>query len=468
MGGAPPARRQCRVAVVGAGAAGLVAARELRREGHEVVVFEAQAELGGTWVYTDEVESDELGADPARRRVHSSMYQGLTTNLPRTIMGFAALPFTPSAMRAAGVASVDGRMYPCAEEVLAYLHAYAQRYDLAPLVRFNARITRAAPLRGGGGGAGAAGAAPPPWPRWRVEWSAPGGGGAEDFDALVVANGHYSEPHLPEPLPGAAAFPGAVLHSHSFRRAERFAGQVVAVVGASFSGLDIARLVAAHAAGVIVCAREWRTPRDLARASARLGLGAAGAPGAAPIEARGMITALTPAGGAEFAAGAGAARVDAVILATGYEYEVPFLDLPALGLSAAGQRVAPLFQHMFAPGLGPGLAFIGLPWRVVPFPLFELQSNLCARLLSGRASLPPADEMAAWAAAHAASLAAEGLPPSRTHYLDHKQLTYHAWLARRCGRGVTALSGWRAVVLHGFWVWRWLLAAAARLRRRRR
>jgi hypothetical protein len=28
---------------------------------------------------------------------------------------------------------------------------------------------------------------------------------------------------------------------------------------------------------------------------------------------------------------------------------------------------------------GPGLAFIGLPWRVVPFPMFELQSKLCAR-----------------------------------------------------------------------------------------
>jgi cation diffusion facilitator CzcD-associated flavoprotein CzcO len=42
-------------AVVGAGAAGLVAARELRKEGHNVVVFEQQDQLGGTWLYTDQV-----------------------------------------------------------------------------------------------------------------------------------------------------------------------------------------------------------------------------------------------------------------------------------------------------------------------------------------------------------------------------------------------------------------------------
>jgi cation diffusion facilitator CzcD-associated flavoprotein CzcO len=42
--------------VIGAGAAGLVAARELYREGHRPVVFEQGNKVGGVWVYTDEVE----------------------------------------------------------------------------------------------------------------------------------------------------------------------------------------------------------------------------------------------------------------------------------------------------------------------------------------------------------------------------------------------------------------------------
>jgi hypothetical protein len=180
-------------AVIGAGAAGLVAARELRKEGHEVVVFEQQEQLGGTWLYTDQVgcgisvvciyatlhlsmpsfrslaswalllftkpysfaaqqqnmdeasprdkaftaavhvtimlqvESDLLGQDAKRRRVHSSMYQGLTTNLPRQIMGYSDFPFSPSNM--AGH-SIDNRHFPCSEEVCSHC---AARYHAALL-----------------------------------------------------------------------------------------------------------------------------------------------------------------------------------------------------------------------------------------------------------------------------------------------------------------------------------------------
>lgn len=47
-------------AVIGAGAAGLVAARELVLEGHRVTVFEKGSSTGGVWVYTDEVEAPDL------------------------------------------------------------------------------------------------------------------------------------------------------------------------------------------------------------------------------------------------------------------------------------------------------------------------------------------------------------------------------------------------------------------------
>jgi cation diffusion facilitator CzcD-associated flavoprotein CzcO len=47
-------------AVIGAGAAGLVAARELVLEGHHVTVFEKGSSTGGVWVYTDEVEAPDL------------------------------------------------------------------------------------------------------------------------------------------------------------------------------------------------------------------------------------------------------------------------------------------------------------------------------------------------------------------------------------------------------------------------
>lgn len=69
----PPAGYSARVAVVGAGQAGLVVARELLRLGHSVAVFEQSGSVGGTWNLAPALESDPLGLDPSRTRVHSSM-----------------------------------------------------------------------------------------------------------------------------------------------------------------------------------------------------------------------------------------------------------------------------------------------------------------------------------------------------------------------------------------------------------
>ena len=52
-------------AVIGAGAGGLVAARELVWEGHQVTVFEKGSQTGGVWVYTDDIESPDLLGEQA-------------------------------------------------------------------------------------------------------------------------------------------------------------------------------------------------------------------------------------------------------------------------------------------------------------------------------------------------------------------------------------------------------------------
>lgn len=42
------------------------------------------------------------------------MYAGLTTNIPREIMGFSDFPFSPAMM---GGSSIDSRRFPCSDEV---------------------------------------------------------------------------------------------------------------------------------------------------------------------------------------------------------------------------------------------------------------------------------------------------------------------------------------------------------------
>ena len=127
--------RSISVAVIGAGVAGLCAARDLKSEGHRVVLFEKGDRIGGTWVYHPRVESDPLSLDPKREIVHGSLYKALRTNLPRQLMGFLDYPF---AKRQNG----DPRTFPGHEEVLWFLTKVAHDFGLVELTRFNTEVTR--------------------------------------------------------------------------------------------------------------------------------------------------------------------------------------------------------------------------------------------------------------------------------------------------------------------------------------
>ena len=60
------------IAIIGAGASGLTAARHAIAQGHYVTVFEQNDQLGGVWVYTDEVGKTKNGL-----KIHTAMYKGL-------------------------------------------------------------------------------------------------------------------------------------------------------------------------------------------------------------------------------------------------------------------------------------------------------------------------------------------------------------------------------------------------------
>lgn len=178
----PHAARRA-VAVVGAGAAGLAAARELLRDGHAVRVFEKSSRAGGTWAYDPRAdEADPLCRDPAGPgAVHGSLYASLRTNLPRELMGFSGFPMTGR------VFGGDPRTFPGHPEVLAFLDAFAEESGVAACVRFRAEVIRVAPLGQG------------PGEQWTVEWRGEDEVVAEEvFDAVVVCIGHCSVPLVPK------------------------------------------------------------------------------------------------------------------------------------------------------------------------------------------------------------------------------------------------------------------------------
>lgn len=66
------------------------------------------------------------------------------------------------------------------------------------------------------------------------------------FDAIILCNGHYNEPHVPK-IPGIEKFKGIALHSHHYREPEMFDGKNVCILGASSSGIDICLEVSNYA-----------------------------------------------------------------------------------------------------------------------------------------------------------------------------------------------------------------------------
>lgn len=176
------------VAVIGAGAAGLVVGHELLREGHTVVVYEKGEQVGGSWIYTSETESDPLGVDPNRYPVHSSLYKSLRVNLPRELMGFQAYPFV--ARNDEG--SVDLRRYPGHEEVLRYLQNFAREFGVDQVVRLHTEVLNARLVESN---------------KWKVKSRKKDDVVEEEtFDAVVVCNGHFSVPRLAQ-VPGSFYLP---------------------------------------------------------------------------------------------------------------------------------------------------------------------------------------------------------------------------------------------------------------------
>ncbi|AEE34088.1 Flavin-containing monooxygenase family protein [Arabidopsis thaliana] len=338
------------VAVIGAGAAGLVAARELRREGHSVVVFERGNQIGGVWAYTPNVEPDPLSIDPTRPVIHSSLYSSLRTIIPRECMGFTDFPFSTGPENK----SRDPRRHPGHIEVLAYLKDFARKFKMDEMIRFETEVVRAEP------------AAENP-KKWRVESRNSGDISDEIYDAVVVCNGHYTEPRHAL-IPGIDSCPGKQIHSHNYRIPDQFKDQVNS--GSSVSGVDISRDIVNVTKEVHISSRSTK-PETYEKLS-----------GYDNLWLHSNIETVREDGSVVFKNGK-TVYADTIMHCTGYKYYFPFLDTKG-EVTVEDNRVGPLYKHVFPPALSPGLSFIGLPWQVILFPMFELQSKWVAAVLAGR------------------------------------------------------------------------------------
>ncbi|KAH7103391.1 flavin-containing monooxygenase [Auriculariales sp. MPI-PUGE-AT-0066] len=215
-----------KVAIVGAGFAGIATARVLVRLQHDVTVFEAMPDVGGVWSKTRH-------------------YPGLRTQSCRTTYHLSEMDWpegTPSC--------------PPGYQVQAYLESFVKQFGLLHHIRLSTEVLSAVQ---------------DPAKRWiltyrRVSTDELDSSTVEQetFDHLVVCNGTFSSPFVPH-YPGREVFEAAgghVVHSSKFSDTELARNKNVVVVGYGKSACDLAVTVSRVSRSTTVVARKlrWKLP----------------------------------------------------------------------------------------------------------------------------------------------------------------------------------------------------------------
>ena len=129
--------------------------------------------------------------------------------------------------------------FPGSADVVKYLEMFAMQYNLLEHVRQQSCVKNLDILPGG----------------WRVTWEQMEDAGvrtsSEVFNFVIVAAGIFSVPRSAS-VPGAESFSGEWIHAGEYRKPVRFAQRRVLVIGAAFSGADIAADLAGNR-GVCDC-----------------------------------------------------------------------------------------------------------------------------------------------------------------------------------------------------------------------
>ncbi len=209
--------RRLRVAVIGAGMSGLLAAHRLHQAGIEVVVYEKNSDVGGTWL--------------------ENTYPGCRVDVSSHLFcySFAQRDDWP-------------QHFSTQPELLDYFRGFADEFDVRQFIRFSTSVDavsfddRSA--------------------TWQVcTVDADGRTETATFDAIVNATGQLNRPKLPD-IAGRTSFAGPAFHSAQWRHDIDLTGKRVAVIGTGASAAQFIPIIAEQAGQVLVFQRtpNWLAP----------------------------------------------------------------------------------------------------------------------------------------------------------------------------------------------------------------
>ena len=211
------ADRAVRVAIVGAGMSGIIAAHRLQQAGVDVVVFEKNEDVGGTWLENE--------------------YPGCRVDIQNHFYSYACAQ-TP-----------DWPQYHSPQPVLLdYFRSCVDQFGLRDRIRFSTEVSGAR------------------WDeaaqRWDVDVErADGTRATEHFDVFVCATGQLNRPSMPA-IPGIDEFAGPWFHSARWDKGVDLRDKRVAVIGTGASAAQFIPRVAEVASHLTVFQRTppWLLP----------------------------------------------------------------------------------------------------------------------------------------------------------------------------------------------------------------
>ncbi|MFF5290188.1 flavin-containing monooxygenase [Paractinoplanes globisporus] len=197
------------VTVLGAGAAGLAVAAQLKARGVDCVVLERGPGVATSW---------------------RGRYDRLHLHTIRSLSGLPGFP----------IPKQYGR-WVSRDDLVRYLEAYTERFGID--VRTGTTVVGVKPSAD----------------RWSLRLE---DGSEQSTKTLIVAIGYLHTPALPQ-WPGRESWTGTMIHSAEYRNPEPFRGQNVLVVGPGNSGSEIASDLAEGGAASVSLA--IRTPPHIVR-----------------------------------------------------------------------------------------------------------------------------------------------------------------------------------------------------------
>lgn len=208
------------VAIIGAGPSGLVSAKYARDYGLNPIVLEQNEDIGGVW-------QPDTGM----------VWESMRTNLSYFSCMFTDLPWE---------SPTDD--FPSQDKMYEYLCKYADKFSLRDSIKFKCQVVE---LKEKGN-------------QWEITWNTGGEQLTQLFDHVVIACGIFSEEHIPK-FPGLDSFTGTKIHSKNYKSSKQFKDKTVAVIGSSFSGIEIASDLTANAKKVnhIFRTAQWILPRNI-------------------------------------------------------------------------------------------------------------------------------------------------------------------------------------------------------------